>query len=1603
MKRVITYTILLLSIILTTATAHSQSYPVQANLYVMAPYSQTYSDYYADGQQRMFVNILLNDMSQGQLDVVLRFTISGNGLKLTSKPAATVKPITILSGKLCRIEGSELAQYLKPEQMQVEGRKADEFNKSGRLPEGYYEIKVEVVEFYRKVRISAPVYTTMWIMQPEAPVWTMPQKGVRLDATNPQFVMFGWMLTNSTSLLQNVKYTFSIYAKPDDINPDVVARTTTPLYSETLTQTMLVYGPDKPLLELGGTYVCRIKAEDADGNVTFKNDGYSETLVFRYGQTCDPPKQVTITDVTKKGATVNWVESGNYSGYDIEVRETTGGKSSDWYVWNIDKQVHSYDLKQLAVSSSYECRVAAVCGQRSNGIRSQYSDVVSFKTYDAGNKNYTCGDLVEANKHEDRVPYPYLEEGDVIEANGFLFAIESISKASEGVFSGQCSWYIDLWGVSILCDFKDISINRHQQLIAGKIEACRDKVKAKAFTRLQSAAYMPIGTQVPSTFTAEKVIKMEETVDSIRIVNGQTLIYVAGKEPQKVDATDDVFVQSPDGNYYAVEGGNVYPKPSNLDSEGNRQLSYTQQLVATFGYDDAMGSHPGVDSYTDAKAPFAAQYTQYQLHSNDAYATWMAVEKYRTSMAKVTVSGGDRDSIQLRSNGQLMVRTNATEPNALYMPISTEGLYEAYYTTKDNKEKDVEVVAGQLNVAAYERNTINVCLVGVNGEHYQYNVSELSNYLNKVFGQAVTSVNLTTASIDVDKFNGTLSAKESGALSAYNSDMKKLIRKVKKLPDYNSETYYIMLVERSDDQTLGGFMPVNSNFGFVFAKANSGKEQLNRTIAHELAHGAFRLWHTFSSENIYVAQQGSTQNLMDYNGTNSELYKYQWDYIHNPQQGIVRWMVDDEEGKYYEATTTDIWNRNINNIACANYNNQTQVEFDGIWPVLKGSFSLGNIGEIRFEIPETAAAPNDKLIDLSSQKTDYTDDSKFLRVVYKSVSKKYRVYFDVPVEKATDFLKIINSPESYYETLISNIPEEESQDAYSKLIQLPVCSYERIGISNRIKYLEWLSSELWTNTDQERIILDLITHVSDRKELYDELYKRPVLVAELMMSCDGENRQKFIDEITKLCDENWGSNVQAKGDVYIGTVPSSYGSFYSGSFFITYAVINETNSNCNVLNYIGRFPHGLFDWGNIQELKHLNEFSCNPLDPVYIYSSDGAEGLFPLIYPVNLSEQLGTEQVIQQFAATLNYIGIISSVRILVTGSKFARSFAFVDLTKTGLDLIFEDAQVIQALNSTEEGKQFLKYWNIVSVTIDVTTISADVLEGIIKHGPEASKVLRSAGKNDAAKNVDDLVAESKKIKVGTNSKIIDELDDLLTNSNLSREINGNTIKILDKGEELFRIEGDKFIVNPQKWGAHYKGDVEKKLDNGYWLVKNKDGSYSIDLGFKEGRKLTGKEVNEYYMGIGKLPPYTDGCVITEEVLKPGKEFYMVIDGIVEDGGTKVVNYRPGGWATNDAITTIKELREDMAVLESWKKLEFEPTRVKFRVTKELPVRNGVVGPQVDFPIDKMTYADETIYFNPVLYKGGNQQYEIVLPKEINWRGEDWKKYLKEIERLELK
>jgi len=79
-----------------------------------------------------------------------------------------------------------------------------------------------------------------------------------------------------------------------------------------------------------------------------------------------------------------------------------------------------------------------------------------------------------------------------------------------------------------------------------------------------------------------------------------------------------------------------------------------------------------------------------------------------------------------------------------------------------------------------------------------------------------------------------------------------------------------------------------SSYGFLTPTATT------RDAAHELGHGVFNLRHTFSTNNMVNLPEGTTQNLMDYSA-GTELFKYQWDFIHNPEGGWFVWE-DSEEG-----------------------------------------------------------------------------------------------------------------------------------------------------------------------------------------------------------------------------------------------------------------------------------------------------------------------------------------------------------------------------------------------------------------------------------------------------------------------------------------------------------------------------------------------------------------------------------------------------------------------------------------------------------------------------------------------------------------------------------
>jgi hypothetical protein len=91
-------------------------------------------------------------------------------------------------------------------------------------------------------------------------------------------------------------------------------------------------------------------------------------------------------------------------------------------------------------------------------------------------------------------------------------------------------------------------------------------------------------------------------------------------------------------------------------------------------------------------------------------------------------------------------------------------------------------------------------------------------------------------------------------------------------------------------------MPLKRRYGFIFLDNNNSIEQQVYTIAHELGHGAFRLRHTFSEHPTLT--KGTTNNLMDYSDS-THLFKYQWDYIHDPEM-VIAWLEEEDEGALFK-------------------------------------------------------------------------------------------------------------------------------------------------------------------------------------------------------------------------------------------------------------------------------------------------------------------------------------------------------------------------------------------------------------------------------------------------------------------------------------------------------------------------------------------------------------------------------------------------------------------------------------------------------------------------------------------------------------------------------
>ncbi|MDR0748932.1 MAG: M23 family metallopeptidase, partial [Tannerellaceae bacterium] len=359
---------------------------------------------------------------------------------------------------------------------------------------------------------------------------------------------------------------------------------------------------------------------------------------------------------------------------------------------------------------------------------------------------------------------------------------------------------------------------------------------------------------------------------------------VVNGEPADDQLSKNTLVQGEDGEEYVYTGDRqVMGKEEFAATGGNSRLldshhrEKEEKAQPTVQFSASPQQIYGFDAYNEQKSGIQQEYPELKQGYRPAF---KSIASFATDRVKTDAVAGItfRDAMGIppqQAGDELTLRGGAGgDEKALY----------AYSKDSDT----TETVTGKLNVLSFDKNYRKVYLVPVNGAKLP-NTAELARTLNNIYAQAVTDWTVEAKpNLQVSFPSGSMTHGGSNAVSVYNADQKAVI---KAFGNIENDALYLFFVAnvQGKDGDIGGYMPLQRQAGFIYDLPN------NELIAHELAHGAFNLRHTFS-EDAFVAAQGSTDNLMDYKG-NTELWHHQWKKIQNPERVWMAFAEEEEEGE----------------------------------------------------------------------------------------------------------------------------------------------------------------------------------------------------------------------------------------------------------------------------------------------------------------------------------------------------------------------------------------------------------------------------------------------------------------------------------------------------------------------------------------------------------------------------------------------------------------------------------------------------------------------------------------------------------------------------------
>ncbi len=864
----------------------------------------------------MNVTLTLNDFSVVSHDVHLEITLKSATFSVRTSKTISANPINLVPGVPKILSASSLEAYMAPRYLDISGKPLGFFDRTLVLPEGNYQFCVQAFDFRRRtVSLSQKRCAVLWLKRSSPPRLIMPRDRAEVDRGIAPVTIFQWLPRHNTANWGYSRYRFELYESPvPGRDPRNAVFNTKPIYTEETSQNQIIYGPDKPALRFGMDYAWRVVVVGEGTAYRFTNQGATEIYRFKIvdKSPMNAPQFTKNEAFSASEQHLYWNAVPKAKHYVLEYKTT----DDDLWTPNIIENNTAFAIENLDKETEYQVRIKAV--RNTDNKESAYTSA-TFTTISEAEEE-SCSEADEDPKIEEllnhKTPLPALKVGDVVTVGGDMSMDILEVTGGNGIFSGRGAVYVLFLNLYVECEFENIRVNDRYFMYKGVVKAIResndyqqeyDQVEADVPTFDVEYSLTEMLGEMQKVLSGQYgEIDAETQKQAEQLMNdARETLQLEQKTEQKRQKLGTLPPKSNEAKALKQEINQAEKDIKNRSKDLNKRVNAMREKLkdrepvktsSTPVYFSALEPFNTFDMYEDGKEAFISEY--------DVLGFWE--DPYQVSWK--SLSWGEKNQVDVghhNIDSTLKFETHLGQPlelndRTLSLPASApgEGFISAYRVDTSGKQQ----LTGKLNTVMYRPKTIKLFLIhatksNMNPAFLRTQVQEVQKTLNDIYRPAGISFDVQL--IEHQELGDDLPyrldntyEKNTNLISLYPNELKPWLKQIKDLPDYDKEAYYMYFGD-SKSYDVAGFMPKTGTVGFCFNCTNLNRDD-QKTIAHEIGHGAFTLDHLANKQ---------TPNLMNYTNSTA-LFKPQWDNIQNPSGrfNLDNVLQDVEEGEYTSLT-----------------------------------------------------------------------------------------------------------------------------------------------------------------------------------------------------------------------------------------------------------------------------------------------------------------------------------------------------------------------------------------------------------------------------------------------------------------------------------------------------------------------------------------------------------------------------------------------------------------------------------------------------------------------------------------------------------------------------